>query len=88
MSRIQLSLGLAFAAAAICAAFSAGLVYAADQRLYDADAALEKAIALVKAAENPGVVPPFQNHDKKAVKFIEKAREEIALAIAYADGAK
>lgn len=70
----------------IVVSFSAGVVYAADQRLTDADAAIEKAIALLKAAENPGVDPPFGEHDKKAIGHAKKARKHIAEAIAYANG--
>ena len=66
--------------------FASGVVYAASQRLYDADTAIVKAIALLKAAENPGVDPPFGGHDKKAIKRAKKARKHIAEAIAYADG--
>lgn len=75
-------------AIAICfgVSFFAGVVYAADQRLTDADGNLEKAIALLQAAENPGVEPPFGGHDKKAISHAKKARKHIAEAIAYADG--
>lgn len=68
----------------LLATFHAGIVFAADQRLADADAAIEKAIALLRAAENPGVEPPFGEHDKKAIRHAKKARKHIAEAIAYA----
>lgn len=63
----------------------------ADQRLDDADAAIEKAIALLQAAENPSASNPkrpFGGHDLKAVRYLEAARAEIASAKAFADGAK
>lgn len=61
----------------------------ADQRLDDADAAIEKAIALLQAAENPSAPNPkrpFGGHDLKAVRHLEAARSEIAAAKAFADG--
>jgi len=69
-------------------AFYAGVAYAADQRLADADAAVEKAILLLKAAENPGVTPPFGGHREKAIDHLEKARVQIKKAQAYADDPK
>lgn len=60
----------------------------ADQRLADADAAVEKAIALLQAAENPSAPKPdrpFGGHDVKALRHLEAARVEIARAQAYAD---
>lgn len=61
----------------------------ADQRLDDADAAIEKAIALLQAAENPSAAKPsrpFGGHDLKAVRHLEAARSEIAAAKAFVDG--
>ena len=59
-----------------------------DTRLSDADAAVEKAIVLIQAAQNPGAKnpdKPFGGHDTKAIFYLERAREEIAAAEAYAD---
>lgn len=59
-----------------------------DTRLSDADAAVEKAIVLIQAAQNPGAKnpdKPFGGHDTKAISYLQKAREEIAAAEAYAD---
>lgn len=72
----------------LAGAFYAGVAYAADQRLDDADAAVEKAIALLQAAENPGVNPPFGGHREKAIQDLKKARAQIAKAKAYADNPK
>ncbi|GMV14177.1 MAG: hypothetical protein AMXMBFR56_24010 [Polyangiaceae bacterium] len=72
----------------LAGAFYAGVAYAADQRLDDADAAVEKAIALLQAAENPGVNPPFGGHRQKAIQDLKKARAQIAKAKAYADNPK
>lgn len=79
---------LALVGLAMSGGFLAGSVYAADQRLSDADAALEKAIALIKASSNPGVEPPFGGFDDRARMHARKARKNIAKAIAYADGTR
>ena len=64
---------------------------AADGRFDLADANLEKAILLLLAAQNPAARKPdrpFGGHRTKAVKLLERAREEIAAAKAYADDPK
>jgi hypothetical protein len=69
----------------------AGVALAADARLDLADDAIEKAIALVDASQNPNAQNldrPFGGHDEKAMKLLEAAREEIAKAKAYADDPK
>jgi hypothetical protein len=73
-----LSVGLA-------GAFYAGVAYAADQRLDTADAAIQQAIILLKAAQNPGRTPPFGGHRAAAIKDLEKARAQIKKAKEYAD---
>lgn len=60
----------------------------ADARLDQADANVEKAMALLGAAQNEGVTKPFGNHRDKAIALLEKARGEIAAAAAYADDPK
>jgi hypothetical protein len=60
----------------------------ADARLGQAEENVEKAIALLGAAENEGVTKPFGNHRDKAISLLEKARGEIAAAAAYADDPK
>lgn len=60
----------------------------ADQRLADADAAVEKAFLLIQASLNPSAPNPkrpFGGHDEKALRHLEAARAEIARAQAYAD---
>jgi hypothetical protein len=66
----------------------ASIALAADQRLDDADAAVVKAIALLEAAENPGVVPAFGGHRLKALIHLKKGRAEIGKAKAWADNPK
>lgn len=58
-----------------------------DPRLDLADANVEKAIALLKAAQNPvakNPARPFGGHRTKAIALLERAREEIAAAKAFA----
>ena len=73
---------------ALAGAFYAGVAYAADPRLDDADAAVEKAVVLLKAAENPGVKLPFGGHRNEGHRHLTKARKEIAKAKTYADNPK
>ncbi|MGH7564163.1 MAG: hypothetical protein ACREK5_07050 [Gemmatimonadota bacterium] len=67
------------------------IVAAADARLDLADASLEKGIVLLLESQNPVTSKPdrpFGGHRTKAVSLLEKAREEIAAAKAYADDPK
>jgi hypothetical protein len=78
-------------AAVLAAAVPIGMAFAADSRLDLADDHIEKAIALVKASQNPNAKNPdrpFGGHDDKAIKLLEAAREEIAKAKADADDPK
>ena len=74
-----------FACATAAAAFYAGVAYAADSRLDEADAAVQKAIGLLEAAQNPGVLPPFGGHREKAIKDLKQARVQIQKSREYAD---
>jgi hypothetical protein len=69
----------------LAAAFYAGAAYAADPRFDQANDNITKAIALLKAAENPGVRPPFGGHREKAIDALERAQKEIEKAKRYAD---
>jgi hypothetical protein len=73
------------AATALAGAFYAGVAYAADPRLDQANDNVTKAIALLRAAENPGVRPPFGGHRERAIDALEKAQREIEKAKRYAD---
>ena len=73
------------AATTLAAAFYAGVAYAADPRLDQANDNITKAIALLKAAENPGVKPPFGGHRERAIDACERAQREIEKAKKYAD---
>ncbi|MEZ4227187.1 MAG: hypothetical protein R3B13_39980 [Polyangiaceae bacterium] len=82
------SITTAAASLALAGAFWAGYAMAADARLDQADANVEKAIALLEASQNEGVKPPFGGHRLKAVIHLKAARKEIAKAKAYADNPK
>jgi hypothetical protein len=86
----RITIGL-ISAGALTGAFIAGVAYAADTRLDLADDHVEKAIALLKAAQNPNAKnprQPFGEHRDQAVRELEKARRDIAQAKAYADNPK
>lgn len=60
-------------------------VYAADARLDLAIDNIVKAIALIEAAENRGVDPPFNGYDELAVSKLKQAQRLVEQAKAYAD---
>jgi hypothetical protein len=64
---------------------SSDIVLLHDTRLDDADAAVEKAIVLLEASQDPGVKRPFGGHVDKAIRLLERARQEIAAGAAWAD---
>ena len=76
-----------FACAAAAGALCTGVAYAADPRLDEADAAIQKAIGLLEAARNPDRSQPaqFGGHRTKAIHDLEQARQQIAKAKASAD---
>jgi hypothetical protein len=92
MERItrRIAIGLV-SAVTLTGSFIAGVAYAADARLDMADAHVEKAILLLKAAQNPIATNPrrpFGGHRDEAVRFLEHGRKQIALAKAYAENPK
>jgi hypothetical protein len=68
-------------------AFFAGVALAADVKLDEANDAITKAIALLKAADNPNISgkPEFAGHRAKAIARLEEAKAEIAKAKQFAD---
>jgi hypothetical protein len=82
---------LLFVAAVLAAAlgFGIGVAAAADPRLDEADAALQKAQALLEASQSGGVSEQTQHRFEKAVARaiadVEDAREQIAEAKAAVD---
>lgn len=73
------------AALGLAGAFYAGVAYAADALLEQADGNVEKAIAQLEQAQNPGQNPPFGGHRAKAVTHLKQARKEIEKAQKFAD---
>lgn len=72
--------GLALATL-LAGSFVAGHAYAYDSKLDDADANVEKAIALLEAAQNPAAdKAPFNGHRAKAIILLKSARKQIDLA--------
>jgi hypothetical protein len=70
---------------------SRGLAPTADSRLDLADDNVEKAILLLQASQNPNAKNPdraFGGHRTKALSLLERARQEITAAKAYADDPK
>lgn len=85
ISKTQLVATLAAGCLTMAGAFYAGLAYAADARFDQAADLLTKADALLEAAENPGVNPPFGGHRESAQKNIKQALKDIEKAKKYAD---
>jgi hypothetical protein len=63
----------------------ARVAFAADPRLADADAALQKAIALLEEVEFPPDKPKCDRPRASAITKLEKARERIAKATECSD---
>src|SRR5262245_43061297 len=70
--------------AGMAAVFKSTPALAADPKLDSADAAIEKAIALLRAAQGPAV-PQFGTHINKAINDLQRARDEIGRAKRLAD---
>ena len=70
----------------LAGAFFAGAAYAADPRLDQASDLITKAVALLKAAENPDAKgPEFGGHRKQAIEMLTRAQSEIQKAKQFAD---
>jgi outer membrane biosynthesis protein TonB len=72
-------------ALSLAGAFFAGAAYAADPRLDEATDLLTKAVAVLKAAENPDPKKEFGGHRKNAIELITRAQGEILKAKQFAD---
>ncbi|MCC6214609.1 MAG: hypothetical protein IT376_07055 [Polyangiaceae bacterium] len=76
----------AMAATALGGAFYAGTAYAADPRLDDAIVSIDRAIALLEAAQNPnGKRVPFGGHRKSAIRDLKQAKGHVEKAKKWAD---
>ena len=86
MKKLHAASLVATAGLALAGAFYAGVAYAAvDPKLDQAVDFLTKADALLEAAENPGVKPPFGGHRESAQKNIKQAIKDIEKAKKYAE---
>ena len=63
----------------------AGAAYAADPRLDEATDLITKAVAVLKAAENPDPKREFGGHRKEAIELLTRAQGEIIKAKQFAD---
>jgi len=83
LKRVALTAG---GATFLAGAFYAGVAYAADPRLDQANDNIVKAIALLQAAENPN--GSFGGHRRKAIANLKQAQAEIQKAKQFADNPK
>ena len=67
--------------------FAGGAAYAASERLDEADAHVDQAIALLTAADNPNRAkePKFGGHRYKAIELLKIVKKEIQKAKEFAD---
>ena len=72
-------------ALSLAGAFFAGAAYAADPKLDEASDLLTKAVAKLKAAENPDPKREFGGHRVAAIELVMRARGEILKAKQFAD---
>jgi hypothetical protein len=72
----------------LAGAFFAGAAYAADPKFDEASDLITKAVALLKAAENPDPKVEFGGHRKAAIDFLTKAQAEIVKAKQVQDNVK
>jgi len=74
-------------ALSLAGAFFAGAAYAADPKLDEATDLITKAVALLKAAQNPDPKREFGGHRMAAVELLMRAQGEIIKAKHFADSA-
>jgi hypothetical protein len=82
-SSLKRSAVLVAGALGLAGAFFAGAAYAADARLDQANDLIIKAVAVLKAAQNPdpkNPKQPFEGHRHEAVELLTRAQAEIAKA--------
>ena len=72
-------------ALSLAGAFFAGAAYAADSNLDQATDLITKAVAALKAAENPDPKREFGGHRKNAIELLTRAQGEIIKAKQFAD---
>ncbi len=72
-------------ALSLAGAFFAGAAYAADPRLDEATGLITKAVAALRAAENPDPKREFGGHRAEAIALLMRAQGEILKAKEVAD---
>jgi len=72
-------------ALSLAGAFFAGAAYAADPKLDEATDLITKAVAALKAAQNPDPKKEFGGHRMAAVELLMRAQGEIIKAKQFAD---
>ena len=90
MQKTSMNRSAVFVAGAlsIAGAFFAGAAYAADPRLDEATDLITKAVAVLKAAENPDPKKEFGGHRRAAIELLTRAQGEIIKAKQFADKPK
>jgi hypothetical protein len=69
----------------LAGAFFAGAAYAADPKFDEATDLITKAVAVLKAVENPDPKREFGGHRKEAIEFLTRAQSEIIKAKEFED---
>ena len=84
-SSMKRSAVLVAGALSLAGAFFAGAAYAADPKLDEATGLITKAVAALKAAQNPDPSKEFGGHRMAAVELLMRAQGEILKAKQFAD---
>ena len=82
---MNLLLKRAALATLVAGSFYAGAAYAADARLDDAIASIDKAVAQLEAAQNGDQHREFGGHRKAAILLLKQAKTQVEKAKTYAD---
>ncbi len=69
----------------VAASFYAGTAWAADAKLDDALSNIDKAVALLEAADNGDGHHEFGGHRRAAIGLLKQARTQVEKAKKYAD---
>ena len=86
-TKMKRSALLVAGALSLAGAFFAGAAYAADPKLDEATALITKAVAALKAAQNPDPKKEFGGHRMAAIELLMRAQGEIIKAKQFADAA-
>src|SRR6188768_1054675 len=84
-TKMKRSALLVAGALSLAGAFFAGAAFAADPKLDEATALITKAVAALKAAQNPEPKKEFEGHRRAALELLLRAQGEIIKAKQFAD---